>query len=407
MERGERQFRIKTDGKERKVIRNKAEKTEAMTGQNEMSEAGDSPNEKTDNEIYWEWLCSIPGIYHVHQEVRLRCFDTPYGVWQSSEQELDYLAEKGFGWIEKVRKYRRRATPQKTVYDRAEKGIQFISCESSRYPHRLRKLNNRPYGLFVAGQLPEPESRAVAIVGARMCTRDGKEMAKQLARATAEAGGIVISGGAYGIDGVAQWETLEAGGKSYAVLGCGVDRCYPSSNAALFERLRSQGGVISEYPPGTAPLSSHFPMRNRIISGLSDVVAVVEARRRSGSLITAGFAAEQGRTVMAVPGRPGDSLSEGTNELIAQGAGLILSPETFAEEIFPDYRGRKKKLSRNIALAPAEKLVYSSLGLHAKSVWELEEGTAMSLAALSEALLSLEMKGLVKETDRNFYVRVK
>ena len=217
----------------------------------------------------------------------------------------------------------------------------------------------------------------------------------------------MISGGAYGIDGAAQWTALESGGKSWAVLGCGVDRVYPKLHDRLFKRLTEAGGIISEFPPGTPPMAAHFPMRNRIISGLSDIVAVVEARKKSGSLITAEFAAEQGRTVMAVPGRPGDVLSEGCNELIAQGAEIILSPKMFSEMIFPEQKMGTGKFSEKFTLAPAEKLVYSSLGLHAKSVWELEEGTALSLTELSKALFSLEMQGLVKEQDRNYYIKLK
>jgi DNA processing protein len=146
-------------------------------------------------------------------------------------------------------------------------------------------------------------------------------------------------------------------------------------------------------------------MRNRIISGLSDLVLVIEARRRSGSLITADFAAEQGRSVVAVPGRPEDELSEGCNELITQGAGVFLSTELFLLSVFPENKAQKKQMSDALLLAPTEKLVYSSLGLHSKSLWELEVCTVLSLAELSECLLSLEMKGLVKETERGYYAR--
>jgi DNA processing protein len=238
-----------------------------------------------------------------------------------------------------------------------------------------------------------------------MCTRRGKERAQQVGEKIAQAGGLVISGAAYGIDGAAQWAALEAGGASFAVLGCGVDIGYPSGNAQLFERLAGEGGILSEFPPGTPPLQHHFPMRNRIISGLSDLVLVIEARRRSGSLITADFAAEQGRSVVAVPGRPEDELSEGCNELITQGAGVFLSTELFLLSVFPENKAQKKQMSDALLLAPTEKLVYSSLGLHSKSLWELEVCTVLSLAELSECLLSLEMKGLVKETERGYYAR--
>lgn len=337
----------------------------------------------------------------------MKCFETAEGVWKASEKELDHMMSRGRSWIAKVKEFRQQDTPEQVSEEHREKGIQFVSCESELYPRKLQTIQNRPYGLFWKGQLPDESQKTIGIVGARSCTREGKRMAELLAEEIAHAGGAVISGGAYGIDGAAQWTALESGGKSWAILGCGVDQVYPRLHVKLFERLIEDGGLISEYPPGTLPLARHFPMRNRIISGLSDSIVVVEARKKSGSLITAEFAAEQGRTVMAVPGRPGDALSEGCNELIAQGAGIVLSPKTFLETIFPEQRKNEREFSEKFTLAPTEKLVYSSLGLHAKNVWELEEGTALSLAELSKALLSLEMQGLIKEQDRNHYVRVK
>lgn len=358
-------------------------------------------------EQYWEWLCSIPDIYHTQQELLLRCFSTPEHIWRASEQELNYLEKKGCTWIWRIREFQKRNTPDRLMYVRQKKGIEFISCEHPMYPSRLSALADKPYGLFYKGNLPEEKRRSVAIVGARMCTREGRLMAEALAVRTVQAGGNVISGAAYGIDGAAQWAALSQGGVSCGVLGCGVDICYPASNKYLLEKLESSGCVLSEFSPGTQPKRYHFPMRNRIISGLSDVVVVVEARKKSGSLITAEFAAEQGRNVLAVPGRPQDPLSEGCNELIAHGAGVVLSVEEFEEEAFPERKTNREKFFENIALAPAEKLVYSSLGLHTKNLWKLQEDTALSLADLSRSLLSLEQKGLIKEIEQNQYLRMK
>ena len=231
----------------------------------------------------------------------------------------------------------------------------------------------------------------------------GKETAEELARGIARAGGAVVSGAAYGVDGAAQLSALLAGGESVAVLGCGTDVRYPSGNSKLFDLLERQGTLVSEYPPGTPPRRYHFPARNRIISGLSDVTVVVEARKRSGSLITAGFAAEQGREVYAVPGRPGDPLSEGCNELISQGAGIFLSAESFLKAFFPEKTGQKKWCKEDLTLAPAEKLVYSSLDLHSKTLWELAECTGLSLSELGSSLLSLEGKGYIQETEQNTF----
>ncbi|MCD7764249.1 MAG: DNA-processing protein DprA [Lachnospiraceae bacterium] len=358
-------------------------------------------------ETYWEWFCSIPGIYRTQREILLHCFHTPLKLWEASEEELLYLRDRGCGWITKVMDYRKKCSPENAADEHRAQGIAFVSVEQEQYPKRLLPLRDRPYGLFYKGELPPEDVKTVAVVGARVCTPGGRAMAEAVAGEVVRAGGVVVSGAAYGIDGAAQWAAIEAGGKSYGVLGCGPDICYPSSHRQLFDRLIEDGGLISEFPPGTKALPTHFPMRNRIISGLSDAVAVVEARKKSGSLITAEFALDQGRMVYAVPGRPDDSLSYGCNELISQGAGLILSAESFAEAVFPDYKKRAKKSSANITLAPTEKLVYSSLGFHGKSLWELEENTALSLSDLSDSLLSLELKGLAKETEQNFYVKVK
>ena len=355
----------------------------------------------------WEWLCSIPGIYHAHQEILLRVFGSPEAVRKSSEAELELLRKKGCKWVEKVQKFQKEYSVDRIVNDRCEKGIQFISCTHADYPARMRQIINAPYGLFFRGMLPPDEERTAAVIGARMCTREGKNLAEQLARKIVQAGGAVVSGAAYGIDGAAQWAAMEAGGKSYALLGCGVDVVYPASHRLLLERLGENGGVISELPCGTPPLRSHFPMRNRLISGFSDIVAVVEAKKKSGSLITADFAAEQGKTVMAVPGRPEDELSEGCNELIAQGAGLILSAESFAKIAFPDYKKDEKENSENLILASSEKLVYSSFGLHPKSLWELQADTALSLGELSETLWTLVQKKMVKETEWNYFIKIK
>lgn len=415
---GEKVGGQKTDGEGNSVGREASEQPQKLSG--DAEDGGDSAPECAEehteeyteehtagSESLWEWLCSIPGIYYMHREVLLRCFGSPEAVYHASRAELLHLREHGCAWVDHVIAYQAESAPADTVHKRRALGIQFISNVHPLYPMRLRELKNRPYGLFYRGALPDAGKRAVAVIGSRVCTHYGRVLAEQLARQTAEAGGVVISGAAYGIDGAAQWAALAHGGASYGIVGSSVEIRYPKANELLFDRLEREGGVISEFPPGTRPLRAHFPMRNRLISGLADVVAVVEARHGSGSLITADYALEQGRAVLAVPGRLDDELSRGCNELIAQGAGVILSAESFAEQVFPDFREQKKRRTLNITLAPSEKLVYSSLGLHSKSLWELAECTSLSLADLSGSLLALEEKGFAKEVERNYYVKVR
>lgn len=202
-----------------------------------------------------------------------------------------------------------------------KKGISFDFLWEEAYPKRLKEISDPPLVLYRIGKLPEPEKKMAAIVGARACSSYGKEMAEYFARGLAKEGVGIVSGMARGADGIAQRAALSAGGYSVAVLGCGVDICYPEENRPLYERLWENGCILSEYPPGTLPHSRLFPPRNRIISALSDLVLVIEAREKSGTLITVDMALEQGKDVFAVPGRITDTCSRGCNRLIGNGAG--------------------------------------------------------------------------------------
>ncbi len=359
------------------------------------------------SEIYWAWLCGIPGLYLPHQTALLDRYGSPREIWKASKESLDALEKEGWNWIGKVRLFRKEKSPEQFFEELCQKGIRFVSRQNDKYPDHLLTIENAPNGLFYKGSLPLKDRRSVAIVGARMCTRYGRETAEQIAHMTALCGGQVISGAAYGIDGAAQMMAIESGGSSFGVLGCGIKKIYPPGNRFLFEQLEQRGGLISEFPPDAAPLRTHFPVRNRLISGLSDIVVVVEARKRSGSLITADYAAGQGRDVYAVPGRAGDELSEGCNELISQGAGIFLSVKQLRECIFGESGWEKTENSICLTLAPSEKLVYSNLNLHARSLWELQACTGLSLSELGGILLKMELDGLVKETAKNYYAKVK
>lgn len=205
-------------------------------------------------------------------------------------------------------------------------GIKYVTIKDNDYPKSLKYLSDAPYCLFYLGDLPRRGERLIAMVGARRASQYGKIMAEEISRYLVENGFSIVSGLALGIDSVSEQAALDAGGRTYAVLGCSVDICYPASKLTLYnEILKGRGGIISEYPLGTHPQSINFPPRNRIISGLSEKVLVIEARKKSGSLITADFALEQGKDIYALPGRITDPMSEGTNALIYQGAGIIRS----------------------------------------------------------------------------------
>lgn len=214
-----------------------------------------------------------------------------------------------------------------------ERGIKFMTVKDNEYPHKLTEIPDSPYCIYYIGQMPEPDRKSVAVIGARNCSEYGRHMAKLFGSELAKAGIQVISGMARGIDGISQQAALGAEGYSLGVMGCGVDICYPKENKALYEELIAKGGVCSEYPPQITPRALLFPPRNRIISALSDAVLVVEAREKSGTLITVDMALEQGREVYALPGRVTDPVSDGCNRLIKQGAGLITSPQELLAEL--------------------------------------------------------------------------
>lgn len=281
----------------------------------------------------------------------------------------------------------------------------YYSRMENEYPKRLRQYENMPAGIYVRGGLPDAHTPAVAIVGSRKCSGYGRLWADTFARAFAASNVAVISGMALGIDSAAHWGALREGGETYAVSGCGPDICYPASNRELYEKICEKGGVISEYPPKSAPLAWHFPARNRIISALADVLLVIEAKEKSGALITADFALEQGKTVFALPGRVGDELSEGCNRLIAQGAGIALSPAVVLEEL---------QLQMNTGTIPPEELLEEEerrllriLEKEAAGICKLQTQTGFSMQKLVKILMVLELKGYIYEQGKIYNIRRK
>ncbi len=277
------------------------------------------------------------------------------------------------------------------------------------YPKRLQNLEGMPNELYVEGKLPEDEQPAIAIVGARNCSHYGANMALEYARFLGKAGVQIVSGLARGIDTAAHEGALLAGASTFGVLGCGVDICYPASNRKLFEKMKEQGGVLSEFPVGSPPLAYHFPQRNRVISGLSDAVLIIEAKEKSGSLITADFALEQGKTVFALPGRVGDLLSTGCNRLIYQGAVPAWSPEMILKEMnwnLKNIKNQKNEKEKEIlGLAREDNLVYSCLNFNPKTITDLQDETGLSCQELMKSLVQLQIRGLAKEIWKNNYIR--
>lgn len=293
---------------------------------------------------------------------------------------------------------------QRRYHELEEKRIRFITWMDEEYPKRLLEIYDYPAGLFVKGELPPKQQPAVAIVGARGCSAYGEQLAEEFARALSKENVQVISGMALGIDGAAHRGALRAGKPTFGVLGCGVDICYPASNYSLYEAIGRSGGLISEFPPRTNPRSCHFPMRNRIISGMSDAVLVVEAKQRSGSLITAELGLEQGREVFAVPGRVTDHLSSGCNLLIQQGAHMAISPNDILEYLGVKCQKELILHEKNInGLAKKEKMVYSCLDFKPKHLDDIIAGCGLGIGECINILLELELGGYVFRSANHYY----
>ncbi len=288
--------------------------------------------EKAEKLMYACWLACVPGVGNRTIEKLLALCGDEREIYCAGEEAWKQVLS--VRQLEQICEFARRMEPEQLYQDIVSKGIKFVMSEDEDYPERLHKIPDPPYALFVKGQLPVNDKPSVAVVGARDCSEYGSFVAAGIGRMLGENDIQVISGMARGIDGICQRAALEAGGNSFGVLGSGVDVCYPMSNRELYESLCEVGGVLSAYPPGTEARPGNFPPRNRIVSGLSDVLIVVEARSKSGTLITVDMALEQGKDVYVVPGRITDRLSDGCNMLIKQGAEIFLSPEDFLKELW-------------------------------------------------------------------------
>ena len=291
--------------------------------------------------------------------------------------------------------------------EKTEERIRQISSKSAEYPQKLNNYPKMPEILFAKGNLPDAKKPTAAIVGARACSPYGRIQAFRYAKILSSAGVQIISGMAYGIDAEAHKGALEGGTPTYAVLAGGVDICYPSGNRPLYARiLRENGGILSEQPPGMRARNYFFPARNRIISGLADLVLIVEAREKSGSLITAQWALDQGKIVYAVPGAVNEALSMGCHKLIYDGAGIAYSPEILLRELGLNCENKVKSPEKNdLGLASDLKLVYSCLDLRPKSTDFLIQKTGLPPEKIGSLLLELKLSGLVREIGRHYYIK--
>ena len=304
------------------------------------------------NLIYQLYLVEM--AYHMPQAVRdlRKEYGTAERIWNLEPGQIDRIGYLKETQKEEMKNAKKRGLPVWRMEELEQKQIKTVCIEEEDYPTRLAMLPDAPYMLFYKGHLPEEDRRMVAVIGARRCSDYGRRAAEYFGRELAKAGVPVISGLAVGIDGLSQSACVGEGGISYGVLGSGVDILYPAGNRQLYRDIQGKGGVLSEYLPGTPALAWHFPQRNRIISGLADLVLVIEAREKSGTLITVEYALQQGREVYAVPGRVGDNLSLGCNRLIRDGAGIATCAEdlVFALQDLGNRAGEEEKRRKEAAI---------------------------------------------------------
>ena len=356
-------------------------------------------------------LSQIEGLGNKAKKALLFHFGSAIRVFSCTEREVKGLLFLSDREKEALINGRKMPVPKDLLERIKSHDISFVTVKDRDYPRLLLDVFNPPFIIFYRGTLPHEDESCVAMVGARRCSAYGKKAAYSLSSLLAKNGISVVSGLALGIDGFSHEGALSSGGRTYAFLGCGVDICYPSSHEELFERIIENGAVMSEFPPGTKPLKNNFPVRNRLISGLSERVVIVEAAEKSGSLITADFALEQGREIYVFPGRYYDALSKGTNRLIYQGAGVILSPEEFVSDLLSikdtalSFTGGTVK-GKNRNLEDDEAIVYSCLDFYPKGFESLSAETGLPLLSLISAVMRLCDRGLVMETFKNEYVKI-
>ena len=354
------------------------------------------------------WLSSLSAnVGAARLNHLLRVFGTAREVFGASENALteeggltgcgliNLLKSRSNGYIDGIKK------------KCDDMNISFIARESDEFPQLLKDIPRAPLGLFCLGELPPDESPKVAVIGSRRCSEYGKIASRMVAKPLSERGMVIVSGMATGIDSMAHKAALQGGGKTVAVLGTGVDICYPAENRRLRQEIISNGCLVSEYPPGTEARRHYFPDRNRIVSGISLGVIVVEAAKKSGTLGTVNHAAEQGREVFAVHGNITSKLSEGTNALIRDGVHPVqdYTDVLHALGLMPPIGENLNVEKQCTPLGHDEKLVFDSVGLEPRSYENLMDATGLNCGRLHFVLTGLEIKGHLIKLPGGRYVK--
>lgn len=359
-----------------------------------------------DQEVLAFWLANQPGIGRKKIQILWDYFGSVEEIFRSKEhtlQQVPGISDRERKVLQQGRDY---ALWQERLGCLRRRGIRFIWQKDSGYPSRLHRISDPPFSLYVRGELPENDKLAVAIVGSRNASHEGLEVARKFGKELAENGIRIISGLARGIDVTAQRGALEIpAGKTYGVLGTGIDICYPRDHIETYMQIIRQGGLISEYAPGTQGRAGMFAVRNRIVSGLADGILVIEAGENSGSLITAETGLDQGKEIFVVPGSILNPSYRGSNRLLQEGACFVTQVRDVLDAlgIFYDEDLSIKKKKIELLLETPEKIVYAILGFDPIHISDLAEHTGLPVTEVMDSLGNLERKKLIRMVGNHYY----
>ncbi len=357
---------------------------------------------------YWVGFSLVKGVGPVRVRQMLETFGSLKEAWHASQKAL---RESGLDQrsLESLLSTRREIDPAAELARLDRLGIAALTWDDEEYPlllAQLRPIDQAPPLIYLRGSLAQTDEWAIAIVGTRSATAYGRQVAHQIAEKLALNGLTIVSGLALGIDAEAHLAALESQQRTIAVLPCGLDTIYPPEHRNLVARIIQQGAVISPFPLGTQPLRTNFNARNRVLSGLSRAVAVIEAGDKSGALITAGCALDQGRQVFAVPGNITARSSTGTNRLIQDGAHPVLSAQDILEGLALDHLPQQINAARTLPpMSDTEQAILESLTAEPMHIDELSNHCSLPVATVSSSLVILELKGLVRQVGHMIYVR--
>ncbi len=352
---------------------------------------------------YWIGINLVKGIGAVRLRALLDFFGDAKSAWEGSPADLR-AAGLSKNLVERFLKARSDVDLD-TLWDEiAAKNIHVMTWDDADYPARLREISQPPPILYLRGDFVEDDAWAVAIVGTRRITSYGRQVTEEIASFLAQNGVTVVSGLARGVDGIAHQAALNAGGRTFAVLGSGVDRVYPPEHRNLAEAIIGSGAILSDYPPDTPPEASNFPPRNRIISGLSMATIVIEAGETSGALITANFAVEQGREVFAVPGNIFAPQSKGPNRLVQNGAHPLLKARDILEVLDLTRVTEQRTARKTLSADGTEAQLLDALSYEPLHVDEIRAKTGLAVEKVSSTLVMMELKGMVRHVGGMNYV---